>query len=203
MRMVLIENILPMRYIKKLKDAFSVEQDMPSDGSVKLLSIGRFSSAKKFDEIPVICRGIRNKGINVKWYLIGYGGDEGLIRQKILEEGMEDFVIILGKKENPYPYIKMCDIYLQPSRYEGKSVAVREAQSLNRPVIITNYETAQSQLKNGYDGIIVPMDIQGSIEGIVKVICDKKLQQKLIANTLQNDYTNAGEIEKLYELIEK
>ena len=50
---------------------------------------------------------------------------------------MEDKVIILGKRENPYPYIKACDLYVQPSRYEGKCVTVREAQMLGKPVVIT------------------------------------------------------------------
>ena len=201
-RIVLIENIMPIDYMRKLVNKFSTESEMPEDGSIKLLSIGRFSSPKRFDEVPKICKGIREAGVNVKWYLIGYGGDEQLIRQKISEEHMEDYVIILGKKENPYPYIKACDIYLQPSRYEGKSVAVREAQAMNKPVIITNYVTAQSQLKDGEDGIIVPMDIQGSVEEICAVIRDKKLRQVLIENTKKNDYTNAGEIRKLYKILE-
>ena len=201
-KIILIENIMPMRYIKNLVNEFSTEQEMPSDDSIKLLSIGRFSPQKKFDEIPVIGRKIRELGIDVKWYLIGYGGEEQLIRQKIAEEHMEEYVIILGKKENPYPYIKACDIYLQPSRYEGKSVAVREAQALNKPVIITNYATAQSQLKDGYDGIIVPMDIQGSVKEISEVIRNEKLQKTLIENTKKSDYTNTGEIKKLYEIVE-
>ena len=201
-RIVLIENIMPMRYIRTLVNEFSTEQEMLIDGSIKLLSIGRFSPQKKFDEIPVICRKIRELGIDVKWYLIGYGGEEQLIRQKIAEECMENYVIILGKKENPYPYIKACDLYLQPSRYEGKSVAVREAQALNKPVIITNYATAQSQLKDSYDGMIVPMDIQGCVEEICAILRDKKLQQVLIENTKKNDYTNIGEIEKLYKILE-
>lgn len=200
-KIIVFENILPMQYIKELKNAFSVENEMPADGSLKLLSIGRFSNAKKFDEVPAICRGILDRGISVKWYLIGYGSEEALIQKKIVEEHMENYVIILGKKENPYPYVGACDIYLQPSRYEGKSVAVREAQALNKPVIITNYATAQSQLKNGKDGIIVPMDIQGSIEGICAVIRDTKLQERLIENTKSDDYSNAGEIKKLYRLI--
>lgn len=201
-RIVLIENIMPMRYIRTLVNEFSTEQEMLIDGSIKLLSIGRFSPPKKFDEIPVICRKIRELGIDVKWYLIGYGGEEQLIRQKIAEECMENYVIILGKKENPYPYIKACDLYLQPSRYEGKSVAVREAQALNKPVIITNYATAQSQLKDSYDGMIVPMDIQGCVEEICAILRDKKLQQVLIENTKKNDYTNIGEIKKLYKILE-
>ena len=115
---------------------------------------------------------------------------------------MQDNVILLGKKENPYPYIKACDIYVQPSRYEGKAVSVREAQILNKPVIITNFETSKSQLTDGFDGIIVPMDNDCCAEGIYKVIKDKELQQRLIDNTKITDYTNKQELEKIYALLE-
>ena len=141
-------------------------------------------------------------GCNVKWYLIGYGGDEALIRQRIQDAGMEERVIILGKKENPYPYIKACDLYVQPSRYEGKSVTVREAQILNKPVVITSYATSASQLEDGVDGVIVPMDNEGCAAGIAAVLRDEALRQKLTENTKIRDYTNAGEIEKIYRLLE-
>lgn len=200
-KIVMIENIMPTAYMRELTNAFSVEKEMPSKG-VKLLTIGRFSYQKKMEEIPEICRRIREVGIDAKWYLIGFGAEESLIRQRISQANAEDFVIILGKKENPYPYIKACDIYLQPSRYEGKSVAVREAQILNKPVIITDFATANSQLKDGYDGVIVPMDIEGSAKGIAAVIRDKELRDRLIENTRNNDYTNSGEISKLYNLVD-
>ena len=115
---------------------------------------------------------------------------------------MEQHVVILGKKENPYPYIKACDIYVQPSRYEGKAVAVREAQILNKSVVITNFETSKSQLKDGFDGVIVHMDNEGCAEGICNLIKDKKLQHKLIENTKITDYTNKQELEKIYALLE-
>ena len=195
-----IENIMPMQYMSQLADEFSVKDEMPKS-EVSLLTIGRFCNAKRMDEIPQICKRICESGIDAKWYLIGFGGDEALIRQKIAEAGAEDFVIILGKKENPYPYIKACDIYIQPSRYEGKSAAVREAQILGKPVIITNYATASSQLKDGVDGVIVPMEIDDCADGIIRVIKDKELQKTMIENTKNTDYTNANEIEKLYNLI--
>ena len=201
-KIVMIENIMPIKYMQDLANAFSAEEEMPQN-SVSLLTIGRFSPQKKMDEIPQICKRIRESGIDAKWYLIGFGGDEALIRQRIAEAGAEDYVIILGKKENPYPYIKACDIYIQPSRYEGKSVAVREAQILNKPVIITNYATAASQLNDGVDGVIVPMDINACADGIIKIIKDKRLQEKLVENTKKTDYTNAGEIEKLYRFMEE
>ena len=201
-RVSVIENIMPMQYMSQLADEFSAKEEMPKS-EVSLLTIGRFCNAKRMDEIPQICKRIRESGIDAKWYLIGFGGDEVLIRQRIAEAGAEDYVIILGKKENPYPYIKACDIYIQPSRYEGKSVAVREAQILGKPVIITNYATAASQLKDGVDGVIVPMDIDACADGIIKVIKNKELQEKLVENTKKTDYTNAGEIEKLYRFMEE
>lgn len=201
-KVITIQNILPERYINKITDEFTAENEISNDESIKLLSIGRFCTAKNFDNIPEICKLIRNQGVNIKWYIIGYGGDEQLIKDKIAEFNMQDYVIVLGKKENPYPYIKACDIYIQPSRYEGKCVAVCEAQILNKPVIITNYATASSQLTDGFDGIVVPMDNQGCAEGIARVIRDKDLQNNLIENTKKTDYTNKNEIEKIYKLIE-
>ena len=199
--MVLIENILPQKLIEqqskeKIKEIFKNEDD------VHLLSIGRFSYPKNFDNVPEICRYINEQGINAKWYIIGYGSDEELIRQKIRKFEMEDKVILLGKKENPYPYIKACDLYVQPSRYEGKCVAVREAQMLGKPVVITNYATAASQLEDGIDGMIVPMDNKECAKAIIKLIQDSEMQKKLCQNLKTRNYTNEQEINKLYKLLE-
>ena len=200
---LVIENILSEKFIRQQADEKIIDDKFDFDNDqIKLVSIGRFTDAKNFDNVPQICKYILEKGIDVRWYIIGYGGDESLIKQKIKEFGMEKHVIMLGKKENPYPYIKACDIYVQPSRYEGKAVAVREAQILNKPVVITNFETSKSQLKDGFDGVIVPMDNEGCAEGICNLIKDKELQQKLIENTKITDYTNKQELEKIYALLE-
>lgn len=199
-KVIISENIISESFIKGEADKLDVSNEM-DDSCVKLLSIGRFCEAKNFDNVPEIASIIKSKGVDFKWYIIGYGADENLIKSKIAQYDMEDTVIILGKKENPYPYIKACDVYVQPSRYEGKCVVVREAQILNKPVIITNYASSKSQLQDGFDGVIVPMDNQGCADGIVKVIGDKDLQNQLIENTKKTDYTNSKEIEKLYKLI--
>ena len=194
------ENILPKELI--CKQAEESQADMPSDGSVALLSVGRFCDAKNFDNVPDICRRLVADGLNVKWYLIGYGGDEPLIRQKIAEAGMQDRVIILGKKDNPYPYMRTCDLYVQPSRYEGKAVTVREAQMLGKPVVITNYATSGSQLEDGVDGVIVPMDNAGCAAGIAALLRDPARMQQFSENCKKRDYTNSAEIEKIYALME-
>lgn len=157
-KIIRMDNIIPEDFVKEQADACDVSNEMPRDGSIRILSVGRFCNAKNFDNVPDICRRLVEKGLNVKWYLIGFGPDENLIWSKIKEAQMEEHVVILGKKENPYPYMKECDWYIQPSRYEGNCVCVHEAQILEKPVIITNYATAESQLEDGVDGWIVPME---------------------------------------------
>lgn len=200
-RVLIIENSISINSLILDSEKFSVQSEMPDDGSVRLLSIGRFCEAKNFDNIPAICKLIRAQGVDVKWYIIGFGTDEEKIRTAIAKEHIEDFVIILGKKDNPYPYIKACDIYVQPSRYEGKCVAVIEAQILNKPVVITNYKSASSQLCDGFDGIIVPMDNQGCAKGIISLIQDSELRNYLCNNTKEKDYARQREVEKLFALI--
>lgn len=192
-----IENILGEKLL--LQQADVPVKDMPRlDEGYRLLSIGRFSEAKNFDNVPNICKSLLDAGLNVNWYLIGYGGDEELIRQKILEAGMEEHVILLGKKENPYPYIKACDLYVQPSRYEGKCVTVREAQTLGKPVVITRYATSAGQLEEGVDGVIVPMDNEGCAAGIADLLRDPARMERLSQTCKSRDYSNRQEVEKLY-----
>ena len=200
-RIVEVENILSSKFIRKRAELYDVEGEM-SSADLNLLSVGRYCHAKNYDNVPDIAKRIVDAGYgNLRWYIIGYGGDEPLIRQKIAEAGMGDHVIMLGKKENPYPYIKACDIYVQPSRYEGKSITVREAQILGKPVVITNYATAHSQVQDGVDGVIVPMDNEGCAKGIVQVLDDKNLQNSLGVYLSTHDYGNEQEVEKIYTLL--
>ncbi|MCH8546911.1 MAG: glycosyltransferase, partial [Cryomorphaceae bacterium] len=142
-----------------------------------------------------------DQGLQVKWYLIGYGGDEDLIKAKIKEYGVEQQVIILGKQPNPYPYIKACDIYVQPSRYEGKAVTVREAQTLGKPVVIANFSSAKSQLNDGVDGVILPQDTIAFASALKAFINNRELQSTLMENCRQQDFSNQSSIQRIYALL--
>ena len=202
-KIVEIHNILSPDFVKEraaLIPDEDIQKEMPHEpGVINLLSVGRFCYAKNYDNVPAICQLINNH-VNVRWYLIGYGADESLIRQRIVMAGMEDKVIILGKKSNPYPFMKACDIYVQPSRFEGHSVTVREAQMLGKPVVVTDYPTAKSQVSDGVDGIIVPMDNEGCAEGLLNFIQSEK-RNKIIASLSANSYGNENEYLKLELLV--
>ncbi|MBR3358757.1 MAG: glycosyltransferase [Solobacterium sp.] len=192
-----IENILPYKLMmKQAEETIELE-----DNRIKLLSIGRYTTAKNFDNVPEVCSMILNSGVNICWYIIGYGRDEELIRNKIKAWHMEDHVILLGKKENPYPYIKWCDYYVQPSRFEGQSISVREAQVLKKIVIITNYPTAPAQITDGEDGVIVSLDNKELAAGIIDTINNKSIQDTILSTLNSKDYTKKEEIQKVYQII--
>ena len=216
-KMIEMENIMSPDFVRMRADEKDVSAEMShEEESVNILSVGRFCEAKNYDNVPDICKKINsqlsdracslssertfNSQLTVRWFLIGYG-DEETIRQKIHDAGMEQYVIILGKRTNPYPYMKACDIYAQPSRYEGKSVTVREAQMLCKPVVITDYPTAKSQIKDDVDGVIVPMDNESCAKGIADFILNTDLQSRIVDYLHQHDYGNVTEIEKLYKII--
>ena len=204
-KIIEIENILSSAFVRVRAEEFKATELLTDKKYLNLLSIGRFCEAKNYDNVPDICKRtleiLKDKNIDIRWYIIGFGADENLIRQKIAEAGMQEHVIILGKKENPYPYIKACDIYVQPSRYEGKSVTVREAQMLYKPVVVTNYPTASSQIQDGKDGIIVPLNNEGCAKGLAEFILDTEKQNHIIDYLKAHDYGNVGEVEKIYSII--
>lgn len=202
-KIVLIENIISSDFIQTQANLIDVSDEMKkSEDSINLLSIGRFSTVKNFTSIPAICKKIVDTGINLKWYIIGYGAEQEKILEEIEKSCMKDNVIVLGKKDNPYPYIKQCDIYVQPSKFEGKSVSILEAKVLGKPVVVTNFPTAKDQVRDGFDGIIVPMDVEGCANGIIDLINNKSKLEYLINNCKNTNYCNEDEVEKIYELID-
>lgn len=198
-KLISIENILSSSFIRKRASEEVV--NMPGDG-VRLLTIGRYSYPKKLEEIPVLAAKLLKSFPDMKWFIIGYGDahEEQKIKDNIVAESVQDNVILLGKQFNPYPFIKECDVYVQPSRYEGKSITVREAQILCKPVIITAYPTAHSQVLDGVDGVIVPLETGLCANAMAAFLKDKKKQTKIVKYLSENDYGNENEINKIYQL---
>ncbi len=197
-KIIEIENILSQSFVKAQSLLYTPKEY--NNNYINICSVGRFCDAKNYENIPFVAQILLKKGLKFKWFIIGYG-DTKLVTDNIALTSTEDCVILLGKKDNPYPYIAQCDIYAQPSRYEGKSVTVREAQILCRPIIVTNYPTATSQIKNGFDGIICNMDNESIANAIYNLAIDKSKQQTLSSYLSTHDYGNESEVDKIYNLI--
>lgn len=200
-KVLVMENITSPDLVRSLAEE-KVNNPMLQDSRFKLITVARLSHAKGIDNAVRALKLLKDKGYqDIVWYVVGYGGDEELIRTMIIENNLTDSFILLGKKLNPYPYMKAADLYVQPSRYEGKAVTVTEAQILSKSVIITNYTTARSQVKNGIDGYITELSANGIAVGIEKLYENIELRNKLANNCKNTDYSNNNELEKLYNLI--
>ncbi|NQX66760.1 glycosyltransferase [Paenibacillus alba] len=200
-KIVLIENITSPSFIQHMaEDPFHLNESF--SGTFNLVSVGRLSYVKGFDMAVKALRLLHDQGLtHIKWFIVGYGGYEEQLKQLIAENRLEESFILVGKKMNPYPYIRFCDLYVQPSRYEGKAVTVTEAKILGKPILITKYPTASSQIEDGVDGIICGLSVEGIAEGIKLLYGRNELRNDLIAHIKSQDYSNTFELNKLYGVI--
>jgi glycosyltransferase involved in cell wall biosynthesis len=200
-KVIVIENITSPEFIKTMA---SKEAAVPmlSDDRFKIVTVARLSHAKGIDNAVKSMKILKDKGYqDIVWYIVGYGGDEGAIKELIHTNGLQSQFILLGKQINPYPYIKACDLYVQPSRYEGKAVTVTEAKILGKPILITKYPTAGSQVEDGIDGVICELGVEGIADGVEHMYNKGDLRTDLINYTSRFDYGNTQELEKLYGVI--
>ena len=199
-KVIIVENITSPNFVRK--QAEEKINDLPMDNSIfKIVSVGRYSDAKGFDNAIKALRILHDRGFtDIKWYVVGYGSDEELYRKLIKENKLEESFILLGKKTNPYPYMKNCDLYAQPSRYEGKAVTVSEAQILGKAVMLTNYTTAHSQVRDGVDGYITELSVEGIADGIENLYKDKCYIKILEENCKKTNFVNTQELDKLYKI---
>ena len=145
----------------------------------KILTVGRVGEQKGSDVAVRVARGLKERGFKGKWFWIGNGNDriESDFRRQIDEAGVGDVLVFLGAKQNPYPYIKACDLYVQPSRYEGYCLTVAEARVFNRPIVASDFDGAREQLQDGALGVIVEGLYSALwIDELMRIISDKPLR---------------------------
>lgn len=177
-------------------DVFQKRKD-----EIIILTIARLHPQKGLEIAVESCKELINKGYKLRWYVIGEGDERERLKKLIKKNKLEQNFILLGLKANPYPFIKQSDIYVQTSRFEGKSIAIDEAKILNKPIVVTDFSTAKDQITNGHDGLIVTMNVKGVVEGIEKVITEKELQETLVNNLKNVHLGTEEEIKKLYRII--
>lgn len=200
-KVTVIENITSPAFIREMAKV-EIDSKIVTDDRFKIVTVARLSHAKGIDNAVQSLKLLKDRGYkDIAWYVVGYGGDEGMIKELIQNLKLENEFILLGKQTNPYPYMQAADLYVQPSRYEGKAVTVVEAQILSKPVLITDYTTARSQVRDGIDGCITELSVEGIGDGIEKLYRDSGVRNKLVNHCLKMDYSNDYELDKLYQLI--
>ncbi|MGG0889751.1 glycosyltransferase [Cytobacillus horneckiae] len=170
---------------------------------LRILTIGRLAQQKGYDMALEACKMLKEKGHKFRWYVLGKGPLEKVIKEKIKEYNLIENFILLGVKANPYPYIKNADIYVQTSRFEGFGLAIAEARMLNIPIVTTKFDAVFNQMIDGENGLVVDMNGKAVYEGIVRLIKNQAIYNHILAYLSSEKKGNIEELDKFYQLIEE
>lgn len=203
-------------YFPDCKDKISVMQNISSPvlitkqanetvdlpiAPLVLVSLGHIMRRKGTDFSIDAAKILQEKGVEFKWMLVGKVVEEDLIR-RIEQEGLADSFVVLGIRSNPYPYIKVADIYVHPSRFEGKSIALDEAKILCKPIVVTNFSTVNDQFEDRVNASICEMNGGALADAIIELATHKELRQSYMAYLSAHIVDNSSEVEKLYAFID-
>ena len=173
------------------------------DDGMKLVTVGRLSREKGQLLIPRAAHLLEEAGHRFKWYLVGDGDLREELEAQIRAHRQENNVILLGNRNNPYPYMRACDIYVQTSRTEGWGLTVNEAKILCKPIVTTDAGVMSEQIQTGVNGIIVPEDTPEALaREIGRLMDDPELRGSFIRRLEQEDTCHSTELEKFYHVIE-
>ncbi|MEE0442699.1 MAG: glycosyltransferase, partial [Acutalibacteraceae bacterium] len=198
-KICVIENITSRKIVFEESKKFDA---YPERKETVLCTVGRFFEQKNISLAVEACGELIKRGKNIKWYHIGDGPLKGETEKQISENNLQNIFILLGEKSEPYPYMGQCDIYVQPSLYEGKSIAIDEAKCLCRPIVVTNFSTVHDQITDGVNGLICRMDKKDMADKIEILIDSREERKKLIENLKREEIGNENEIKKLYAIID-
>lgn len=204
-KMKVVENILSPASILEKAGALP---GIPFDG-LKIITVCRLTlRTKGLDRIVAAAKALREEGWRFLWTIVGDGPDRTELESLIAKDGLEDLVILSGMQRNPYPFLKSSDVFVLPSRTEGKPMAVTEAQILGLPVIITDYASAREQVEDGVDGIIAgdPSDeaVTGAITGALRSILQHPERLAAMKEQVrQKEFSSDRTLQNFHELIQQ
>ena len=169
----------------------------------RILSVGRLSVQKGFDVAISVVAKLKAEGYDFRWYVIGEGSERENLNRLIQAYDVADRFILMGDNTNPYPYMMQCDIYVQPSRWEGYGITLAEARILHRPIVTTNFYGAREQIIDNENGIIVEFDEFQICAAIIKLLMDTQLRKNFEMNLKKDKVNTSNEMMKFYSFLDQ
>ncbi len=184
-------NIIDEVSIKKM-----AESPMPKlfKNSIIITTVGRVALEKGQDRAIKALAILRERGYNVNWILVGGGNFEKEVIGLANDLKVADFVHMTGVCPNPYPYLKDCDIYVQPSVHEGFCITVAEAKLFGMPIVATDFTGAREQLKSYPNGFVVGHSPQSIADAITSIINTKSYLEKHKLKSSQSDFQKLNQM---------
>lgn len=168
-----------------------------------LVTLGRLTPQKGYDITIDAAARLRDLGVDFRWYILGVGPLEAELKKAVAEAGLADRLIFLGVKPNPYPYLKLADIYVQTSRHEGFGLAIAEARLLDIPVVATRFNTVFMQMVDGKNGLVTDLNGPAVADAIVRLNSDKPLYSRIVQYLKTEPKGNLETIPLFYRLLDR
>ena len=193
------ENIIDREYVfDKSEEEGGFDDEF--DGK-RILTIARLTAQKATDISVESMKILAKNGENVRWYVLGDGDLRKRIKKLIDKYGLKDKFILLGVKDNPFTYLKQCDIYVHATKFEGKSMAIREAQILGKPIIVSDCNSNIELVKDNEDALVSGLNPSDISEKITSLLHDESLCEKLGLNAANRFAESDESIKELLSLI--
>lgn len=176
--------------IEGIREKASLQTEEKFDTSkFNIVSVGRVSHEKGMDIAVRACSRLIADGYeDIRWWIVGGGPAMSEVMKTIAETHMEKYVITVGMKSNPYPYIRQADLYVQPSRFEGYPMTVLEALILGQPVISTDNNGAKEIIKENISGVLRTIDADAIGKAIEYLLQNPDVHKTLKSNVLSIDF---------------
>lgn len=187
-------NIIDTKKILKRAEEYTYKEDFQG---IKLLTVGRLSYEKGQDLVPKIAKRLVADGYDIRWYCVGDGEDRVALETQIKELKMEQRIILLGNQQNPYPFFKMADIYIQPSRNEGFGITISEAKIFGLPIVTTNFAGADEQITDKVTGLVVHFDETEMYNAIVLLLNNSEIRDSFKTNLQYDEKCCKSSLEEL------
>lgn len=124
----------------------------------------------------------------IRWYVLGEGEDRKNLEKQIQEAGLTDDFLLAGVRKNPYPYFREADLYVHCTGFEGRSLAVEEAQILGKPVIVSDTSGNREQVEDGVDGLVVPLKAEAIADAVERLLVSPGFAEKLGKKAEKKDF---------------
>ena len=199
---VTIHNITDTVLIRK-----QAEQSDPADEDLarfrqadcfKVVTVCRVDmSVKGLDRMIKCVRQLKAMHKQLVWAVVGDGPDLEDLRQRVREADIDDYVLAVGKRLNPLPFVKEADVFCLLSRYEGRPMVITESMILGTPPLVTQYLAATEQIQDGVDGIIVENEDLSALPALLSCMENPKMLRTMKENLLRHDYGNSDYIHEI------
>ena len=140
-----------------------------------ITTVGRLSQPKGLDILIDAATHLASSGLRFKWHVVGDGGLRSWLEAQVVEKGLVDFVVLHGAQSNPFPFMKFCDVYCQPSRFEGFARTVLEARAFATPIVVTDFQSARDQISDGENGLVVEANGAAVADALARLASDPAL----------------------------